>query len=324
MKAHYLSFSATILLAAFAGCQKPCTKTTQEATSWGDTIYTHRMYPNCNDTLNYYEKNLRSDSTIISEGSFVNGKKNGDWTYSGYQDQVKTYQNGLKVAVRTYRKDGSLEQEEILNADSLFEVRSYFRNGNLESEDFQNLEGYLTGHGILYDSTGRKLAEGDHIAEDVLGDTVYIENPNPPHDLQQTIITENGGKHGPWLYYDFDGNVIDTIQFNRGKAVWNADVVGKWKLDKIVSKGTENSGEEVLMAIPDLVGYEFTADGKLGAFNSKNVTSNWGTYATDSNGADLYVFDNQRVAHRIFLLGVEKESLKFAIGSSVFYLTRVS
>lgn len=323
----------TSLLIA-VGCQKPCTKTTStnNSPSEGEIGFvTKRDFADCGDTLNYreqvfqvaYSDTGKTDTVIVSEGQFLNGQKDGKWIYFGRNRQETVYRNGFEVEIRDYSKDGKLMIESILGADSLYAEKQFYANGKVESEQFTNLNGYLTGHGILYDSTGRKLAEGDHISEDVLPDTVYIENPEPPYDLQQIIITENGGKHGPWVYYGFDGTIIDTVNFDKGKAVWGGSEVGKWKLEEIVNGNPTDSTKEVLMNIPDFVGYEFTADGKLGAFNTKGQTSNWGTYSWNPDGSSLYVFDNKKEGHAIFLFDIDKESMKFAIGTRIFHLKRV-
>jgi antitoxin component YwqK of YwqJK toxin-antitoxin module len=304
------------------GCQKPCTTTSQKVTPWGDTIFTTRTYTNCADTLSYAEKTFRADSSIISEGNMLNGQKNGTWTYYGPNRRETVYRNGFEVEMRMYREDGNLLSESILGADSLYAEKQFYPNGKVEAEEFTDLNGYLTGHGILYDSTGRKLAEGDNIAEDVLTDTVYMESPVPPHDMQPVVISESGGKHGPWVYYGFDGTIIDTVNFDKGKAIWGGSEIGKWKLEEVVNGNPADSTKEVLMNMPDLVGYEFTADGKLGAYNTQGQTTQWGTYSSSPGGADLYVFDSQKETHHIFLFHVEGESMRFAIGSRIYRLKR--
>lgn len=198
-------------------CQKPCTTTTAVPGYRGDTTYVERQYANCSDTLNYYEWKRREDSTIVLEGRVVNGKRDGEWIHRGFWDnRTETYRMGTVVATKYFRNDGTLEQEEILNADSLFEVRSYHRNGSVESQLFMTMDGFMTGHGIDYDTLGRKSSEGEYIPEPCMTDTMYVESPDPPYDLQLTIVEELGGKHGPWVNYDGEGNVTDTVFYDHG------------------------------------------------------------------------------------------------------------
>ena len=208
-----------VLLIAI-GCQNPCTKTTFIVYSYsGDTIFTERAYPNCDDTLTYHERQVKRDSTVIAEGEVVSGKKEGIWETNGWMRTVTEYKQVIAVKAEWFHDNGKLMQEEVLGADSLYKVRSFYEDGTLESESYQNLDGYLTGSGIDYDTLGRKMAEGEYIAEPCLTDTIYIESPEPPYDLQMTIVEELGGKHGPWLNYDSSGNVTDTVVFDRGVPV---------------------------------------------------------------------------------------------------------
>ncbi|MBI1287673.1 MAG: hypothetical protein GC178_08855 [Flavobacteriales bacterium] len=212
-----------IILAAAISCQKPCTKTTIRKGYYGDTTFIERTYANCTDTLTYYEKQMRSDSTVVSEGEVVNGKKEGEWVNSRWRKEVTSYSQGVEINVKEYDNDGILSLERTLGTDSLYRQRQFDGQGRLTVEEFVNMEGYLTGHGITYDSLGRKTSEGEHIAEPCLTDTVYIESPEPPYDLQMTIIEDLGGKHGLWTYYDADGNVTDTVMFDHGVPLREAD-----------------------------------------------------------------------------------------------------
>lgn len=226
MKSTFFHLSVLTLLVCI-GCQEPCTKTTSDVGYYGDTTYFIRAYPNCSDTLSYYEKHVKKDSTIISEGAFLNGKKDGDWKTTGYFNATTSYKNGQKTAILMFSKKGNLIQEKVLSPDSLFIEKSYYKDGTLESEGFQTMDEYLTGHGVEYDTLGRKSAEGEYIAEPVLTDTLYIESPEPPHDLQMTIVTENGGKHGPWILYDIEGDPSDTLMYDRGVLLGEGNALGK-------------------------------------------------------------------------------------------------
>ncbi|MCF8258342.1 MAG: hypothetical protein K9J06_12375 [Flavobacteriales bacterium] len=209
----------TVLLALLVaiGCQNPCTKTTSEVNAYsGDTIFTERTYPACGDSLTYHERQVKSDSTVIAQGEVVNGMKEGVWETNAWWKTVREYEHGIAIKVEQFHKNGQLMQEQVLGADSLYKVRSFYENGTLESEHFKTLDDYLTGHGIEYDTLGRKTAEGDHLAEMSMGDTVYVESPVPPYDLKMTVISEAGVKHGPWLQYDADGNVTRTVTYVHG------------------------------------------------------------------------------------------------------------
>ena len=261
----------------------------------GDTIYTIRTYPNCSDTLTYSQKQIKADSTIISEGSLVNGKKEGEWVYNGYQKRTVTYRSGIETDERSYDKDGRLELESILGKDSLYFERQFYGNGAVALERYVNLEGYLTGHGIEYDSLGRKMAEGEYIAEPVMPDTAFIPSPDPPHDMQQTIITENGGMHGPWIYFDVDGNVIDTVTFDRGQAAWTGNIVGKWRIDSIATEDTSSLGAVALvvgMALSDLQGFEFTDNYEMIHFDGKGKQLAVGSYSMSRNRTMLFTMNN--------------------------------
>ena len=213
------TFLTLILLALFTsiGCQKPCTTTTFMVNSYtGDTLFTERTYAICGDTLNYYERRLKGDSTIISEGEVLNGKKEGIWKTNDWLKTISDFKNGVATKVEMFHKNGKLMQVELLGADSMYTVKSYYENGTLESEFLNTLDGYFVGHGVDYDTLGLKASEGEYIAEPCLTDTMYIESSEPPYNLQMTIIEELGGKHGPWIYYDIEGNVTDTVVFDQG------------------------------------------------------------------------------------------------------------
>jgi len=254
----------------------------------------------------------------------LNGKKEGEWIYNGYAKRVLTYNAGIEVAAKEYDKAGNLRAESVLGTDSLYAEKQFYSNGKVEIEQFLTLDGYLTGHAIRYDSLGRKLAEGNHIPESCFSDTVYIESQEPPHDLKMTVIEELGGKHGPWIYYNFEGSIIDTINFDHGSATWTGNIVGKWRLKMTVNTSGNSADEKFLMHIPDFSGYEFTADGRMGAINQKDQTSNWGTFAWETDGQGLFVFDNTRTAHNIFLFTLNDLDLKFAIGNQIFYFERMN
>ena len=314
-----ITFPFLVLLALFIGigCQQPCTKTTKQTTYAGDTIYTIREYPNCEDTLSYNQKQVKADSSIVSEGRIVNGKKEGEWIYNGYVKRVLTFNSGIEVAGKEYGKTGNLQMERVLEKDSLYFEKNYFKNGNIESESFVNTADYLIGRGVEYDTLGRKMAEGEHIAEPVLPDTAYIENPNPPYDLQPTIITENGGKHGPWLYYDGAGNHIATVNYDRGVAIWTGNLAGKWKLDSVSTEGGSSIKEgdlEIRMAMSDLSGYEFSPGGTVNGVGE-------GIYY---QGADHVVFycTNNGENQRVWLRGLTPAHLTLQTVDMTLYFVR--
>lgn len=322
-----IQFLPILVILFGVGCQKPCTKTISKRSFGGDTVYTLRTYPNCDDTLNYFQKQVKSDSTIISEGKFVNGQKDGEWKYYGFRKRVTTYKNGFDIGVKSYREDGSLSQEETLNADSLYEIRSYYRNGKVSSESFQNLDGYLTGHGVDYDSLGRKMAEGEYIAEPVLPDTMYIENPDPPYDLQMTIVTENGGKHGPWIYYDVDGNATDTVLFEMGEAIWSGSIVGKWIIDSVATTENSSLGPALFalsMAMGNLLGYEFKPNGKVFSVQELGETQQVGTYQWSTNRRFLYAIStvNDSSHSKIWIQSLTDTRLKILTDNMTVYLIR--
>ncbi|TNF29231.1 MAG: hypothetical protein EP314_02980 [Bacteroidetes bacterium] len=235
-----------IVLVTSFGCQNPCTQVTSGPLYAGDTTYIKRNYATCGDTLNYYQWRMKRDSTVLEEGEVLNGLKEGDWTVViyGQMHNVITYRAGNKVAAKMYGQDGALLQEEELLGDSIFRVRSYYEeSGQLEAEGYQTLDDYTTGHWVEYDTLGRKVAEGDHIAEPCLTDTMYIESPLPPHDLQMTVITESGGRHGPWLFYDGEGSVSDTVIYDHGIPV----IDGANTNSDISTEQTGNDGSAVII-----------------------------------------------------------------------------
>ncbi|MCF8277105.1 MAG: hypothetical protein K9J17_10240 [Flavobacteriales bacterium] len=268
-----LQTTALLTLLVAIGCQQPCTTTTFNVNKYsGDTVFVKRAYAICGDTLNYYERQVTSDSIVVSEGEVLNGKKEGQWKTSGWNKTVSDYQHGIALRVEISNKEGVLEQEEVLGPDSLYKVKSFYEDGTLESEFFQTLDGLMTGRGIEYDKAGKKIAEGEYLTEWIIGDTMYIESPLPPYDLEMTIISDAGGKHGPWFYYDSNGNVTDTVKFNAGKAEWTGNLVGLWDSDSVATTYTAPS-EKVLPMLAygfeDFKGYEFTESGSLHARGKK-------------------------------------------------------
>lgn len=215
MKTPLLASSLLGMMAAI-GCQEPCTKTALQPDNFRDTIIVERSYADCNDTLNYHEVQMRKDSTVLADGEVQNGKREGIWILNRWRKEIVTYEGGFEVNIKEFDRNDLLSSERTFTADSLYFEQQFNQEGRVILNQFLNLEGYLTGHGITYDSLGRKTSEGEHISEPCLVDTVYIESPDPPYDLQMTIIEELGGRHGPWVYYDSEGNVTDTIMFDHG------------------------------------------------------------------------------------------------------------
>ncbi|MGB0917464.1 MAG: toxin-antitoxin system YwqK family antitoxin [Flavobacteriales bacterium] len=285
-----------LLLMIGTGCQQPCTKISKQSTYAGDTIYTYKTYPNCADTLTYTQRQIKADSSVVSEGEMLDGKKDALWVYYGYSKREAEYKNGIEIVKRSYDKEGRLSEESVLGEDSLYLEKTFYDNGQVRLERFVNSDGFLTGHGFAYDPLGRKAAEGDFIAEPVLPDTAYVENPEPPYDLQMTMITENGGKHGLWLFYDGEGNVTDTVNFEMGVAQWTGDIVGKWELDSISTTDTSSIGTTlfaVAMAMSDMKGYEFTTAGKLRSLDSSGAASDNGEFAWSKDRTTLYWWKGQ-------------------------------
>jgi antitoxin component YwqK of YwqJK toxin-antitoxin module len=315
---------AFIGLLAVIGCQKPCTKTTHQIAFAGDTIFTIRTYPNCADTLTYHQRQVKADSGLVSVGKIANGRKVGEWTYNGYTKSVTRYEAGVEVEVKDYDKQGRLRLERTLGKDSLYTEKQFYRNGKVGSQRFINMQGYLTGHGIEFDSLGRKMAEGNHIAEDVLPDTAFIPSPEPPHDMQQTIITESGGKHGPWLFYDPDGSINDTVTYDRGVAVWSGDLVGRWRIDSISTTDTSSMGMMAVvigMAFSDLQGFEFTNNYEMIHFDSKGKKLAVGSYGLSRDRAMLFMLNNDE-EDQAWIRGLTPTRLKLLSDDIVIYLLR--
>lgn len=320
------TFPLLLLLALFVavGCQQPCTKTTKQTTHAGDTIYSVRTYPNCEDTLSYSQKQVMADSSLVSEGRMENGKKEGEWVYNGYTKRVVTYHSDFEVALKEYDKAGNLQREKVFGKDSLYAEKQFHRNGKIQAESLINLDGFVTGHGVEYDTLGRKMAEGEHIAEDVLADTVYIENPNPPHNLEPVVVTENGGKHGPWQYYNGAGSHIATTNYNRGVAVWTGSLAGKWKLDSISTQSNTSSGEgtlDITMTVADLGGYEFYPTGAVNGIEVNGQGVGEGIYYKYLDNVVMYCTNNGE-NQRVWIRTLTPTQLTVQTVDLTFYLHR--
>lgn len=208
--------STLIGMMAALGCQEPCTTTMLQPGNYRDTLIVQRTYADCNDTLNYHEVQMRQDSTILAEGEVMDGRRQGIWTLNGWRKEIVTYAGGVEINIKEFDRNDLLSSERTLTPDSLYFEQQYDEQGRVILDQYVNMDGYLTGHGVTYDSLGRKTSEGEHIPEPCLIDTVYIESPDPPYDLQMTIIEELGGRHGLWTYYDTNGHVVDTIMYDHG------------------------------------------------------------------------------------------------------------
>lgn len=219
---YQMKFSSFIILFAVIilgiSCDNSCVKYTADTGPYGNQdLIVKRQYANCADTLNYYEWRLKSDSAEVSSGEVKAGLREGQWTnHSWNRKTVSTYESGVETLIFTYSSKDVLIEKLELQADSLYKGTAYYDNGNVESEYFQNSDGFLTGNGADYHKDGWKVAEGQYIPELCFADTVYIENPNPPHDLQMTIVEELGGRHGLWKLFDSEGNQIGSINYDHG------------------------------------------------------------------------------------------------------------
>lgn len=312
-----------IILAAAIGCQKPCTKTTIKKGYFGDTTFVERTYANCNDTLTYYEKQMRSDSTVVSEGEVVNGKKEGEWSMQRWGKEIITFSHGVEVNIKEFDKNGILSLERTLGTDSVYRQRQFDGQGRLMLEEFVNIEGYLTGHGISYDSLGRKDSEGENIAEECLLDTMYVESPEPPYDLQMTLVAENGGKHGPWVFYNAEGKATDTTIFDHGVATWSGDLTGKWNLDSLSTTDTASIGLALFaFALNGLKGFEFKNDGSVSSFDEKGKSHEQGSYRWSRDRTYLFLSDQGEDEDAIRIAKLTPTELQFVADGMTYYLVR--
>jgi len=137
-------------------------------------------------------------------GIFKNEKEIGEWKWY--------FENGQLESVGSYEKGHQTGQ-----------WKEYFSNGKLRRiRNFNN--GFLIGKSTTYHLTGRIMLIGSY---DENGEKIGVwKKYNSDEKLIGISICKNGKefKNGAWKYYDEDGKIKKTENYNYGVKT------GKWKI----------------------------------------------------------------------------------------------
>lgn len=150
----------------------------------GNNYYTdNNNQPYSGPYIEFHKNGNKSE-----EGSIKNGKKDGKWTH--------------------LLSDGSLVCIE------------RFNNGVKKSEDISK-DGRFYGKSIKWYENGVKKGEGTFIGDEMrkLGKwTWWYDNGNKKSEGHYDIKEKDGSvKDGLWTYYNEDGSIKETIEYNNGQ-----------------------------------------------------------------------------------------------------------
>ncbi len=138
------------------------------------------------------------DGTKKVKGIFVNGEKDGEWTY---------YNNYGGIKDVSLYKDGKLKGIS----------KEYFNNGNLSSE-LNYTKGEGDGYFKSYYSNGQLYAEGWYVKDEMQGDWLYYFANGKMKEHEYYL---NGELEGTSAYYNTSGLLKLEEVYNDGKCLRN-------------------------------------------------------------------------------------------------------
>lgn len=180
------------------------------------------------------------NGSLRSSGSYSNGKKTGDWKYyfengkleqSGKYDNnfisgkwLWYYSNGILLREEFYRKgklDGRyIENDSLGNivlegdyADGLKQGK-WFRFINDHKEEGEYIDDERNSVWIFTHSNGNKMFEGKFELGVAVGKHEYYYFDGKP---EMKGGYEGGELDGDWMYFDEEGNYINTVTYQGGK-----------------------------------------------------------------------------------------------------------
>lgn len=204
----FIGLTLTVLFA----CKQPCEKTEiGKGRFEGHIIEGHiivKTYPNCEDTLNYYYKELLPDSSVVMEGKIINNQMQGEWIrhYPDYKNVIVYERDSLIKFIHKDTNDVVVYETYYLN-DSIFETINYYPNGKIESKGLKTLFGNMFGTWLKYDSIGQFEFKGDY---KMLSDTTTQIDSN---GVYYTQVVTTPAKVGIWTQRNLITNQIDTIRY---------------------------------------------------------------------------------------------------------------
>jgi uncharacterized protein len=151
------------------------------------------------DSTNYTLMQYNVDGTVEMKGEIRNGKEEGTFTWY--------YPNGNKKWIETFEKG--------ISTDTIY---CYYENGNLKRKahppyrsNRKSIEYYETGELKIVSF----INDGESIDSTW---TAYYQNGR----IKETGRLMNGRRLGYWKYYDYDGQLIDSVeQSGRQKVVFD-------------------------------------------------------------------------------------------------------
>jgi len=180
------------------------------------------------------------DGSIRSIGSYSIAKKTGDWKYyfengkleqtGKFENNLVTgkwmwyYSNGIVLREEYYRK-GKLDGHYIEN-DSLGKVvlegdygdglkqGKWFRFINDHKEEGEYIDDERNGLWTFTHTNGKKMFEGKFELGVAVEKHEYFYSNGKP---EMTGTYKGGELDGDWMYFDEDGNYINTVNYQAGK-----------------------------------------------------------------------------------------------------------
>jgi len=155
-----------------------------------------------NGTVDYKRQYLDDQELhFIDEEFYENGNIKCRVRYNNYEKEgeyCEFYESG-SIELKKEYKDGRIH--------GMF--REYYPNGQIKREGLYR-DGYISGRWVSYHENGQEKSNGNYICirdpEFKLGEFENLPDSN----------TDEGRKHGKWIYHDIKGNKIAEEMYKQG------------------------------------------------------------------------------------------------------------
>lgn len=186
----------------------------------GEWVYTY------NDK--WEEVKSKKEASYFRKINFDTGK--GPWKTNDFYITGERQFVGLLVGLSPdvpagngtyYRKDGSIEEEDILQSDGLIKVITYHTNGK-QKEEKHVRNGQLNGKFKQYDESGFSLADGEFTNGKKTGEWKILmdSSRNQTLDKNRAVLSRSinyGNGDAPWQVTDSDMNSNKVIEGSLAK-----------------------------------------------------------------------------------------------------------
>ncbi len=174
------------------------------------------------------QKGYSYDGNLVQIENYKFGEKHGEQKVlynNGEANTISNYKNGLKngdFKVFKYDRDKYyLEEKSVYRNDTLLQVSLFTSNGNMIMNTVMN--GVCN---VWYES-------GEKRTEYVVVNNMTEGKVTSWHKNAQVSMVGyrvNNEKHGEWMYFDINGNIIKIENWNYDQATNSVRKCGEWKL----------------------------------------------------------------------------------------------